>query len=408
MNRKVGIFELSDGFLVFVCQQLPWVLLIGWLLYATLSIFLPSFTKKFTNYYIKESIPSTFVTIGLLGTFLGIAYGLINFNTDPGAIKDSIADLLDGLKVAFYTSIFGIIMSLIFKTIINVKINSGSITNPEDDKEFDYYSSMNNNLIAINQQTREAYNVLVDIKEDKLKNISDGTKGLQKKLDKFFEDMAEQSAGAIQKALYDVIESFNETFKMFIGELVQKNFEKLTDSINQLVTWQKDYKGDITGVKEAYEMLAKNHKAFVDNTGNWVSKLDQIAGSSSQLQHIINDFQAAFDNESRFSEVIANIGTSVNNLKDTSIAVNEHTSQLNATTEALISTKEEISTWLHKEEGVKDMVNALSTSLVQLKEFEVSNIEDLNQEFLNRLKNTFKGLDEVMKAQLDYIERKLN
>lgn len=408
MNRKVGIFELSDGFLVFICQQLPWYLLIGWLLYATLSIFFPSFTKKFTNYYIKESIPSTFVTIGLLGTFLGIAYGLINFNTDPGAIKDSIADLLDGLKVAFYTSIFGIIMSLIFKTIINVKINSGSITNPEDDKEFDFYSCINNNLIAINQQTREAYNVLVDIKEDKLKNISDGTKGLQKKLDKFFEDMAEQSAGAIQKALYDVIESFNETFKMFIGELVQKNFERLTDSINQLVAWQKDYKGDITGVKEAYEMLAKNHKAFVDNTENWVSKLDQIAGSSSQLQHIINDFQSAFDNESRFSEVIANIGTSVNNLKDTSIAVNEHTSQLNSTTEALNLTKEEISTWLHKEEGVRDMVNALSTSLVQLKEFEVSNIEDLNQEFLNRLKNTFKGLDEVMKAQLDYIERKLN
>ncbi|KOY51940.1 hypothetical protein [Polaribacter dokdonensis] len=64
-------------------------------------LFFFSFTKKFPNDCIKESIPSTFVTIGLLGTFLGIAYGLINFNTDPGAIKDSSAELLDGLKVAF-------------------------------------------------------------------------------------------------------------------------------------------------------------------------------------------------------------------------------------------------------------------------------------------------------------------
>lgn len=408
MYTTVGGFELSDSFLVFICQIFPWVLLIGWLIYAVLAVFFPYFSKKITNYYIKESIPSTFVTIGLLGTFLGIAYGLINFNTDPGAIKSSIADLLDGLKVAFYTSIFGIIMSLIFKTILNVKINSGNITNPEDAKEFDYYSCFNNHLNDINQQTRKACDVLMDIKEDKLKNIADGTKGLQKKLDRFFEDMAEQSAGAIQKALYDVMESFNETFKMFIGELVQKNFERLTDSINQLVTWQKDYKGDITGVKEAYEVLAKNHKVFVDNTENWVSKLDEIAGSSSQLQLIINDFQDAFDNESRFSEVITNISTSVNNLKETSIAVNKHTSQLNNTTEALNLTKEEITTWLNKEEGVKDMVNGLSTSLLQLKEFEVKNIEDLNQEFLNRLNNTFKGLDEVMKRQLDYVESKLN
>ena len=58
--------------------------------------------------------------------------------------------------------------------------------------------------------------------------------------------MATQSAGAIQDALMGVIEDFNETFKKFIGQLVEKNFDKLTESINQLVTWQKNYKTDIT------------------------------------------------------------------------------------------------------------------------------------------------------------------
>jgi hypothetical protein len=406
MNKKIGIFEFSDSFLVFVCQELPWYLLIMWLLYSLLAIIIPEKIKKYTNYYLIESIPATFVTIGLLGTFLGIAYGLINFNTDPSAIKDSITDLLEGLKTAFYTSIFGIVFSLIFKIIINFKLNSGSITNPEDNKEFDFYSCINNNLIEINKNTRDSYYVLHDIRENKLKNISDGTKGLQKKLDKFFESMASQSADAIQEAFMSVIEDFNETFKELIGQLVSKNFEKLTVSIDQLIVWQKDYKGDITSIKDSYERLAKNHKDFVGNTDNWVSKLDLIAGSSSQLQTIINDFQAAFDNESRFSEVISNISISVDNLKNTSIAVNEHTNQLQSTTEALNLTKDEITDWLHKENSVQSMVTALSESLVQLKDFEVTQIEDLNQEFLNRLNNTFKGLDEIMKAQLKLIINK--
>ena len=197
---------------------------------------------------------------------------------------------------------------------------------------------------------QKSFQIFSDVKKDetynKLRNISEGTKGLQKKLDKFFEDMAEQSAGAIQEALYEVIESFNDTFKLLIGELVQKNFDKLTESINQLVIWQKDYKGDIMVLKESYERLAKNHSDFVDNTDNWISKLDLIAGSSSQLQLIINDFQAAFDDESRFSEVISNINTSVDHLKNTSITVNEHTAQLKNTTQALELTKEEITNWL--------------------------------------------------------------
>lgn len=406
MNKKIGIFEISDNALVFLCQELPWYLLIIWLIYALLALIIPDRIKKITNYYLIESIPSIFVTIGLLGTFLGIAYGLINFNTDPSEIKNSISDLLEGLKTAFYTSIFGIIASLAFKIAINFKLSSGVITNPDDSKEFDFYSSMNNNLISINSHAKKSYDALTDIRDNKLRNISEGTKGLQKKLDKFFEDMAEQSAGAIQEALYEVIESFNDTFKLLIGELVQKNFDKLTESINQLVIWQKDYKGDIMVLKESYERLAKNHSDFVDNTDNWISKLDLIAGSSSQLQLIINDFQAAFDDESRFSEVISNINTSVDHLKNTSITVNEHTAQLKNTTQALELTKEEITNWLQKEEGVQSMVTSLSSSLVELKSFEVTQIEDLNKEFLNRLNNTFKGLDEIMKAQLNYIINK--
>ncbi|WP_370214944.1 MotA/TolQ/ExbB proton channel family protein [Mesoflavibacter profundi] len=397
---------MNNDILIFLCRELPWYLLAIWSFYSLSVVMFPKQLSKITNYYLIESIPSMFITLGLLGTFLGITYGLINFNTDPDYIKDSIKELLDGLKTAFYTSIFGIISSLIFKTVINFRLNTDFVKHPDDVKEQDLYTSMNNNLSAIREQTKSALDTLNDIKDHKLKNIANGTEGLANKLDKFFEDMANQSAGAIQEALMAVIEDFNDTFKTFIGQLVEQNFDKLTQSIDQLITWQQNYKTDITGIKEAYERLAINHKEFVNNTENWVSKLDAIAGSGSQLQTIINDFQSAFDDESRFSDVIGKINEAVDNLHNTSEIVNKHTEQLGQTTEALTVTKDEISTWLNQEEGVRSMVTALGDSLKQLREFDISQIENLDKAFITRLENTFKGLDEVMEAQLKLVLNK--
>lgn len=401
--HKIGPFEIENEVLIFICRELPWYFLFTWLFYSLLVVIFPKKLKKITNFYLIESIPSMFVTVGLLGTFLGIAYGLINFNTNPEAIKESIRALLEGLKTAFYTSIFGIIFSLIFKIIINIRLSSGIIAHPDDVKEQDLYSSMNNNLIAIRVQTKCSLEVLNEISDKNLKNISEGTKGLSKKLDKFFEDMANQSASAIQDALLTVIEDFNDTFKSTIGSLVDQNFEKLTMSIDQLISWQKDYKGDIANIKDAYTRLANNHKAFVSNTDNWVSKLDTIAGSSSQLQTIINDFQSAFDDESRFSDVITKINQAVVNLHNTSEVVNKHTTQLKQTTEALTHTKTEISTWLNQEESVRAMVTALADSLKELRQFDITQIEKLDKAFIQRLENTFKGLDEIMASQLKLI-----
>lgn len=77
--------------------------------------------KELINPYIFDSIPSTFTSLGIIGTFLGIANSLIYFDT--GKITESIPMLLEGLKTAFYTSILGIILSLIFSRFIEYQQN---------------------------------------------------------------------------------------------------------------------------------------------------------------------------------------------------------------------------------------------------------------------------------------------
>lgn len=58
-----------------------------------------------------EQIPSIISTLGVLGTFWGITSGLLEFESQD--LNNSIPNLLDGLKTAFFTSLAGMIGSLV-------------------------------------------------------------------------------------------------------------------------------------------------------------------------------------------------------------------------------------------------------------------------------------------------------
>lgn len=64
-----------------------------------------------------EMLPSAISTLGVLGTFLGITFGLLCFDTND--LTQSIPQLLDGLKTAFYTSLAGMIGSLVLSRKVN-------------------------------------------------------------------------------------------------------------------------------------------------------------------------------------------------------------------------------------------------------------------------------------------------
>lgn len=99
-----------------------------------------------TNKDTFDYIPHLFPTLGILCTFGGIAVGLWNFDGDNP--DKSIPELLNGLKTAFYLSIAGIIASIIFTFITNIRRrkNEEGVLSPE--------------VIAINQLTE----VIIELK----------------------------------------------------------------------------------------------------------------------------------------------------------------------------------------------------------------------------------------------------
>lgn len=75
--------------------------------------------KLLANRRIVEYFPTSVSTLGVLGTFYGITIGLLAFDT--ANLDKSIPGLLDGLKTAFFTSLAGMIGSMILSVFISRK-----------------------------------------------------------------------------------------------------------------------------------------------------------------------------------------------------------------------------------------------------------------------------------------------
>lgn len=67
------------------------------------------------NIQMTNAASSTLVGLGLLGTFLGLTLGILNFDSsNTENIKISIQSLLDGMGTAFFTSLAGMTTSIIY------------------------------------------------------------------------------------------------------------------------------------------------------------------------------------------------------------------------------------------------------------------------------------------------------
>src|SRR6516164_11385286 len=62
---------------------------------------------------IAHKAPPFLTTLGILGTFTGIALGLLDFNVSE--VQKSVPALIEGIKTAFWASAWGILCALTVK-----------------------------------------------------------------------------------------------------------------------------------------------------------------------------------------------------------------------------------------------------------------------------------------------------
>ncbi len=102
---------LGLRFDTFTSGHLAWGFMTIWF-FLTLGLFLRVYRYGYSsvNPHLWELLPGGFNIIGLFGTFLGITAGLIDFDTHK--VQEALPRLLEGLRLAFTTSIVGISLGL--------------------------------------------------------------------------------------------------------------------------------------------------------------------------------------------------------------------------------------------------------------------------------------------------------
>ena len=341
-------------------------------------------SRKFVNYYQLENMPGTFVTIGLLGTCIGIVLGLFSFNTDTAHIKASVNELLKGLRLAFIVTILGLIFSLIYKKRVNTILNKYGDIQPPDSPEF---LEMKQTNIHLADLTRGISALNRAFSDDLIAKIQESNKKLADNLSKFGQNLATSNHDALIEALQEVIEDLNSGFRDTLGLLVKQNFSELTNSIDSLNNWQKENKAYIENFAQRYEKIVQHTDDMNTNLEKIVMTNANLLAQDSKLYDIIAALNTVMVDDEKFKTITSNLNNASSTMNQ---SVSEFKNELEKTRRQLTAIAD-----------LRVNIELLSAKLAELKNIDVEE----ERLYMQGIKQTMASMDEMFKRHYEAIPR---
>ena len=174
---------------------------------------------QYMNLRFWNSVPALLVGLGILGTFVGLVGGLIPFSginfEKTGVIRSAIEGLLSGVSTAFVTSVWGMLLSLLFNWIEKFSIGWVSRWIAVLQRGLDL-------LFTLTTQEEIAFR-----QEDELAQQTQALKA-------FSTDLANEIKSAMAQGRQEIITEFRnapETFSNAIGEQLTPNLNNLNSAV---------------------------------------------------------------------------------------------------------------------------------------------------------------------------------
>ncbi len=261
---------------------------------------------------ILEMIPDIFTSLGILGTFIGLVWGLKNFEPSSyETMTNSVSSLVAGIKVAFLTSIYGIAFAIIY--------TSGMKS---------VFSDMNEKLQAF----LEKFHIYVlPTAENESRNLMVASQKLQvKAMKQMAEQLSAEMAQSFEKAINPTFQKMNESLdvltesvtscqqdvmqeilRSFLREMngsFKLQFKDFNDALAQLKKAQKENTDYTTSLyhtmsdqlNSSYEKQSETMKDMVNELGNaqgrYISTASRIAQENQEIQKMQQqDYQRVAD-----------------------------------------------------------------------------------------------------------------
>lgn len=415
-------------------------LIIGWTVFSIYYIYRVWSQKTVIN-YVYESIPTVFTTLGVLGTFVGIYFGLQNFDVDK--ITESIPPLLEGMKTAFSTSIWGIVLSLIFgkaSQIVLHGVEQKSPPKPTDElaalqeitlllkdgnkNSNDNFQLLNKSLIgetddSVSTQIIKLRNQITefgnkqDIQNKTLEKVQqalggDGETSLLTQIQKLRAEQNEYSKDN-KKNIDWIIESMNKNNELIrqkfdeFSELLAKNntealvevMKNATEQFNAQMSAlieklvQENFKELNNSVQRMNQWQIENKEMIISLTNQFKEVANEFAISSVAIKEITENTTKLTNENSHLTKLIEELqkvlidDTKFQEIIEKLVSTID---TLQENTEAFDETTEKLNVWVRNQMNFNDSVAKLLTRLESIEK-----IKDINEVFWE---NTKKQLNE--------------
>ena len=252
--------------------------------------------------YSKESVLGNIAsTIGVLGTFVGISIGLWKFN--PNDITSSVPLLLSGMKIAFATSIIGMAASIFMKYI--------ALKN-EDEENIDDIMELFNTMIA---ESRNVNNTLIENQKQ--------TENVLNKVSEIWASHQENLTVVLKSEILNLNNNTISKQEELIGEFKKlgEYFTLLNSGVNNLLTWQENY-------KETIENTTKELEIVIQTIHNADESIESISKNSSLIKENNENLSEVLKEINKTQNVIIDSNKSIieisNTAKESIPQINEH------------------------------------------------------------------------------------
>lgn len=277
------------------------------------AIMLIAFMHALKSYYLNNNsyainfYSGTLTSLGILGTFTGIALGIIYFDTQ--VIDDSLISMIQGFKTAFITSIVGLTLSIILKQVTFIKPNKIILESTKESP----YSLLED---AIIQQTY----ALRKFEENTSRNIVDGLQSVVTEFNKHIDQQFGQNLEGVSNS-FNII---NTTMTALNQNIV--NFEDHVNALNIAVeSTENTHANSANALKDLIDKIAQTQlqlKNLSVKTELNDEHFEQVKQSSEHLSNVTLKLHEQFD---KFNHQLANTAaTSQEQQEVTTKAIQEH------------------------------------------------------------------------------------
>lgn len=344
------------------------------------------------NSHSATQSPAILTSIGIFGTFLGVAMGLMEFNTDD--IQSSVPGLISGLKTAFWTSIAGLLGALIIKFRHLVAIL-------RQRKVEEQYSQASITDLA---------NLLGDIRESLSNSEASGLRsaietlqhqqrddmaGLGRALEGYQARMVEASTGALISAIRAVMTDFNDKINVQYGD----NFKELNRAVGRMLEWQENYKKELEALLNTQrsngDLLDKASNAYKEMVGH----SEVFSRVSASLGTMLEVLQAQADGLDSYLSQLARVANqAAEGLPALETRVHALTTELGASIRT--SQREVAAMMLESAASLRDTSALVNTQLAAAMDHAQQGLSARIEQMLMRTEAQVMKLDDAMEDEL--------